>query len=228
MNEAPRPEAEVSGWPPRGGRFRTVAPCGGGHVGKAPLGPTWSVEVELSLTTLQLLLLADVLTYSELVQAHRAHAITGRPEVQPRHPTLLEHLPVGPHGTLALQEADRMGHAVLGRDAQAQVDVVGHRMPLHQLDPSLTAQLPQDHADLAPQPSVEDATPILRYDHDVVLAVPPHMGQVLPLVHRLPHQPERAFPEGEPMPLSGAMHAGSLEALRVTRPEAVASGRSDG
>ncbi len=61
FNEAPRPEAEVSGRPPRGGRFRAVAPLGGGHVGKAPLGPTWLLEVELSLTTLQLLLLADVL-----------------------------------------------------------------------------------------------------------------------------------------------------------------------
>ena len=56
----------------------------------------------------------------------------------------------------------------------------------------------------------------------MVLAVPPHMGQVLPLVQRLPLLPERAVPEGEPLPLGGAMHAGSLEARRVTRPEAVA------
>ena len=42
VNEAPRPEAEVSGRPPRGGRFRPVAPFGGGHAGKAPGGPaTW-------------------------------------------------------------------------------------------------------------------------------------------------------------------------------------------
>ena len=30
LNEAPRPEAEVSGRPPRGGRSRPVAPFGGG------------------------------------------------------------------------------------------------------------------------------------------------------------------------------------------------------
>src|SRR3954453_23552738 len=128
-----------------------------------------------------------------------------------------------PHGALSLQEADRMRHAILGRDAQAQVDVVGHRMPLHQLDPSLTAQLPQDHADLTPKPPVEDLPAVFRYDHDVVLAVPPHMGQVLPLVHRLALQPMGPSPEDEPMSLATAMHAGSLEALRVTRPEAVAS-----
>ncbi len=93
-NEAPRPEAEVSGGPPRGGRFRAVAPLGGGHVGKAPLGPTWLLEVELSLTTLQLLLLADVLTHPGLVQAHRADAGSRRPEVQPGQPTLLQQLPM--------------------------------------------------------------------------------------------------------------------------------------
>jgi hypothetical protein len=81
LNEAPRPEAEVSGRPPRGGRFRAVAPRGGVHVGKAPLGPTRLLEVELSLTTLQLLLLADVLTHPGLVQAHRADTVARRPEV---------------------------------------------------------------------------------------------------------------------------------------------------
>src|SRR5512142_2524610 len=139
----------------------------------------------------------------------------------------MQQLPMDTDGALALQGADRVRHAVLGRDAQAQVDVVGQRMPLHQLDPSLTAQLPQDHPDRTPKPPVEDLPAVFRYDHDVVLAVPPHMGQVLPLVHRLPLLPEGAFPEGEPMPSDEAMHAGSLEALRVTRPEAVASGRSE-
>ncbi len=63
----------------------------------------------------------------------------------------------------------------------------------------------------------------LSYNHDVGLAVSPHRGQVLPLAPRLPLLPERAFPEGEPRPFPERMHAGSLEALRVTRPEAVAS-----
>src|SRR5262245_60016234 len=66
-NQAPRPEAEVSGRPPRGGRFRPVAPLGGGHVGKAPSGPSWLFEVELPLSTLQLLLFPDVLPHSGLI-----------------------------------------------------------------------------------------------------------------------------------------------------------------
>src|SRR4051812_4614966 len=90
-NKQPWPEAGVLGRPPRGGRFRPVAPLGGshaekaplggGHMGKAPPGPWWLIVVKLSLTTLQLLLFSDVLTNSGLVQPHWAHTITGRPEV---------------------------------------------------------------------------------------------------------------------------------------------------
>src|SRR5690606_24530610 len=37
-NKNPRPEAVVLGWPPRGGRFRAVAPSGGGDAGEGPAG----------------------------------------------------------------------------------------------------------------------------------------------------------------------------------------------
>src|SRR5262249_49335675 len=157
----------------------------------------------------------DVLPDARFIETHRADAIARRPEMQPAHPTLVEQLPVDPNRTLALQETDRKGHAVLGRDAQAQVDVVGHRMPFQQTDPPLTTKLPQDASDLTPQPSVEDFATVLGYDHHVVLAVPPDMGQVLPLMHRLSLRPSGAFPGGEPMPFGDPRHAGSLEALWV-------------
>src|SRR4029077_9381257 len=38
-NNQPRPKDVVLGGPPRGGRFRVVAPVGGVGVGKAPSGP---------------------------------------------------------------------------------------------------------------------------------------------------------------------------------------------
>src|ERR1700722_9423773 len=101
---------------------------------------------------------------------------------------------MNPNGTLALQEPDRMSHAVLGRDAQAQMDVVGHRMPFQQFDSSLSAQVPKNWADLVPQPSVEDFPAVLRYDHHVVLALPPHMGQALPFVHKLLLPAPRGLP----------------------------------
>src|SRR4051794_24276909 len=165
------------------------AACGSPRRGrsarKAPSGPSGLLEVQLALPTIQLILLADVLPHPSLVEAHRAHAITRRPEMQARHPTSLQQLAMDPDGTLALQEPDRVGHAVLRRDAQAPVDRVGHRMPFQQSDPTPPAQSPKERADPTPEPSVGDFPSVLRYDHDVVLALPPHMGRALPFVHRL-------------------------------------------
>src|SRR5262245_37106868 len=135
---------------PRGGRF-SGGPLRGRGRGEAPSGPQRLLEVKLTLTTPQFLLLADVPPDASLIQTHRADAVARHPEVQPAHPTLVEQLPVDSHSTLALQESVRKGHAVLGRDAQAQVDVVGHRVPFHQVDPALPTQLPQDATDLTPQ-----------------------------------------------------------------------------
>ena len=87
---------------PRGGRFRAVAPCGGGDMGKTPPGPQRFLEVELTLTTRPPLLLAELLSHPGLVPAHCADAGTRRPDVQPRQPTPVEQLPVDPHGTLAI------------------------------------------------------------------------------------------------------------------------------
>jgi SAM-dependent methyltransferase len=59
---------------------------------------------------------------------------------------------------------------------------------------ALSAQVPKDWADLMPQPSVEDFPAVLRYDHHVVLALPPHMGLVLPFVHKLLLHAPRGLP----------------------------------
>ena len=61
-------------------------------VGKTPLRPYWLLKVQLTLTALQLLLLADVLPHPSLVQPDRAHAVPRCPEVEPRHPTLVKQL----------------------------------------------------------------------------------------------------------------------------------------
>ncbi len=45
------------------------------------------------------------------------------------------------------------------------------------------------------QSAVEDIPPVPGYDHHVVLALPPHMGQALPVVHRLLIPPHGIFLE---------------------------------
>lgn len=53
---------------------------------------------------------------------------------------------MNPNRTLALQESDRVGHAVLGRDAQTHVDVICHQMPFRQFHTHLPTELPQDRS----------------------------------------------------------------------------------
>ncbi len=43
------------------------------------------------------------------------------------------------------------------------------------------------------RPAVEDIPSVPGYDHYVVLALPPHMGQALPVVHRLLLPPHGIF-----------------------------------
>ena len=72
------------------GAMTSVAPLGltscgsprwGHRARKAPSGPLGLFEVQLALPTIQLILLADVLSHSGLVQTHCAHAVTRRPEM---------------------------------------------------------------------------------------------------------------------------------------------------
>lgn len=162
--------------------------------------------------------LADVLPHPGLVQAHRAHAVPCRPEVQPCHPTLMRPLAMNADRPLPFPRADRLGHTLPGPDAQAEADAVGHRMPFHQVDPALSTQVPKDPVGLPTQPSVGDIPTGLGWDHCAAVAIPPDMGQDLPFVHGLLLPAPRGLPEGRAHGLSKEMHAGSLEALWLTRP----------
>ena len=171
-----------------------VAPLGGVRVGRPRRGRHWSLQVQLPLPILQLLLFADLLPHPGFIQPHCADAVARRPEMQTAHSTLRQQLPMDPHSARPVQEAEDKRHAGLRWDAQAQVHVVGQRMPFQQLNATLTTQIPQDGPDLPPQPSVEDLPAIFRYDHDVALTVPTHRGQALPLVQRLLLPAPRGLP----------------------------------
>src|SRR5262249_2217832 len=100
------------------------------------------------LTAAAVILVADISAPPDLLQARLAHAIPRRPDAQSRHPPLVEQLPMDSHGILALEEPpDGVSGAVLGRDAQAQAHMIGHRKALQQFDAALPTQLPRDRAD---------------------------------------------------------------------------------
>lgn len=74
-----------------------------------------------------MIVLADVRPHPVLIGPHRVEAIRRRPDVLPSRPALVEQPPIDPHGAHALQEPNRIGNALPGRDAQAQVAMIRNR-----------------------------------------------------------------------------------------------------
>jgi hypothetical protein len=96
--------------------------------------------------------------------------------------------PTKPTNTPRLEQEQHCGecgrsHAVLRRNAQAQVDVARHRVALHDLDPLLPTQLPRDPSDLFRKRPLDHPATIFPSKHNVVLAVPFYMGLTLPISH---------------------------------------------
>ena len=61
--------------------------------------------------------------------------------------------------------------------------MIGHGMPLDQCDTHLIAEFPQELADVLTERTKDCLLPLLRYDDDVVSAIPPDMALVLPCSH---------------------------------------------
>ena len=138
------------------------------------------------------LLLPDVLRDRGLVQADGGHAVALGPELPVAELVLHVRVPVEYHQrALPLQVAHHAGHAVLRRYRQQHVDVVGHQVPLDDLYPLVLAELPEDLPKVGPYLVVDDFAPILRREHDVVLAHPLRVRQAVGLLGHTPPPPSR-------------------------------------
>ena len=114
-----------------------------------------------------------------------------------------------------------------GRDARQHVDVVGHQVPLQQVDPLLPAQVPQDLSDLPAELAVRHPLAVLWHDHHVVLpvlALPPDVGLALPVfAHDGPpfaHQGPSSSLKGDRL---SENNAGTAEPTEFSPAELVAS-----
>src|SRR5437763_1678395 len=92
-------------------------------------------------------------------------------------------LPVNTDGRFPFQAPHDIGHTILGGNAQTQMHIVGHGMPLNQFDAHLIAEFPQDLANVLAECAKDCFLPILRYDDNVVSAIPPDMAVVVPFSH---------------------------------------------
>ena len=154
-----------------------------GSASRSPERVLVFLDAQLVQRDVMRLLLLDVLRYSRLVQPDRRHVVALGPELAVAVLVLQVGVPVEYHQlALALQVPHDRRHAVLGRYGEQHVDMVGHEVPLYYLDPLVAAQLPDDLAYIGPYLVVDDFAPILRREHDVVLAHPLRVRKAVGLV----------------------------------------------
>src|SRR2546428_14153738 len=72
------------------------------------------------------------------------------------------------------------GIAVLGWNAQTQIHMVGHGMPPDPCKAHVIAECSQDLPHVLSERAKDCFFPLLRYDADVVSAIPPDVAVVLP------------------------------------------------
>ena len=119
------------------------------------------------------LLLPDALRDGRLVEPDGGDVAALRPEPPVAELVLQVGVLVEDHErALALQVAHHARHAVLRRYRQQHVHMVGHEAPLYYLDALVLAEPPQDLPYVGPDLAVDGLSPILRREHDVVLAHP--------------------------------------------------------
>src|SRR5919201_1582186 len=98
---------------------------------------------------LLLLLITDVLPDDGLLEANRTHTVSPGPEMPPCAVACPSQVfTMNADGRFPFQSPYRIRHTVLGWNAQAQMHMVGHSMPLDQFDTHLLAEFPQDLADV--------------------------------------------------------------------------------
>ena len=85
------------------------------------------------------------------IQPNRARTVARRPKMKSlRVPPSFDEIPVDSYRRFPFQPTNRVRHAEFRRDAQTQVDMVGHRMPFNQLHTKLPAQIFQYPSYLLP------------------------------------------------------------------------------
>ena len=129
------------------------------------------------------LLLPDVLRYRRLVQPDGGDVVALGPEVPVAELVLEVRVLVEHHErALALQVPHEARDADLGRDADQHVDVVRHQVPLDYLDALVPAEVAENLPEGFPVLVIDHLSPILRSEHDVVLAHPLRVRQAVRLV----------------------------------------------
>lgn len=130
------------------------------------------------------ILFLDVTTNHRCIQSDSIHTIATSPKASSKYRAARpDQFSMNPHGTLAFQVPNCHRYRILRGDTQQQMNMVRLSIPLHQLDIFASAQITQNRSDLRPPPAEKQTLTILRCNHNMVLAVPFHVGLTLPVLH---------------------------------------------
>ena len=133
---------------------------------------------------LLLLLIPDGLPDDRRIEADGTHTVSSGPAMQPREvagpPKICA---MHADGGFPLQAPHSIRHTLLGGHAQTHMPMVGHGMPFDQLDAHWLAEYPQNLSDVRAERAKDGFLPLLRYDDNVVSAIPPDGALVVPCSH---------------------------------------------
>src|SRR5882672_344908 len=154
-------------------------------MGVLPLPPRREVpQRQLLGAFLLLLLIPDVLPDDGLLEADGTHTVSPRPEMQACEVACPPKVfAMNADSGFPFQPPHGIRHTILGGNAQTQMYMIGHGMPLDQFDSHLVAEFPQDLANILAERAKDCFLPIFRYDDNVVSAIPPDMALILPFAH---------------------------------------------
>jgi len=164
-------------------------------------------------------LLSNILPHRSFITTDGAYPIARGLKVQPRHSPLQEQFPVDTDSTLPLQESKDVRNRVLRGNLQAQVNVVGHRVPFQHLHLLLNTQIPQNSPDGSSQLAIQDLPTVFWDEHNMVLALPTDVRQRFKFLHTLFLLAKRGFQRLSVFYFSPTTTlAGTAEPDRVARP----------
>ena len=133
--------------------------------------------------------MADIRPNHSLIQTHRGHKISPRPEILPGEVPL----PGDLDRTLTLDLAHHVRNRILRRNADTHMNVVAHQVTFYYFRFLVPGKLMKYLSKMPLERTKNLFLPPLRDEHDVILTIPPGVGKTLVLFQGEPLSLGRNF-----------------------------------
>lgn len=146
------------------------------------------VQIQLIIPFICFFLFFDIEAHFFLILAHCRHPISSRSEMLPLIVLLSSFYPSWYlDRTLPLDVTYYLHDRILRRDTHQYMHLVSMQMPFFHFTFFLTRKLSQYFSQILPYLAIDQLTPVLRYPHQVILAIPSRMSYTSYGHFREPH-----------------------------------------